>query len=102
MWCPSATANHLHTAAYWLTLAVRDAISHTDSLAKAELAIFRERLIKVGARAIEHTARLRIQWPDRFPRGSVVPRPRDCLSPEFASTTATIETAILERSPFKH
>jgi hypothetical protein len=60
MWCRSATANHLHTAAYWLTLAVRDAISPTDPLARAELAIFRERLIKVGERVIEHPARLRI------------------------------------------
>jgi hypothetical protein len=71
MWCPSATANHFRTAAYWLTFAVRAAISQTDPLAKAELAIFRERLIRVGARVIEHTARLRRQWPTGFPEGAL-------------------------------
>jgi hypothetical protein len=42
MSCHSATANQvrlaLHTAAYWLMLAVRDAIPQTDPLAKAEFA----------------------------------------------------------------
>jgi hypothetical protein len=56
MSCHSATANQvrlaLHTAAYWLMLAVRDAIPQTDPLAKAEFATIRERLIKIGARVI--------------------------------------------------
>src|SRR6266849_3835439 len=46
MSCHSATANQvrlaLHTAAYWLMLAVRDAIPQTEPLAKAEFATIRE------------------------------------------------------------
>jgi hypothetical protein len=39
---------------------VRDAIPQTDPLAKAKFATLRERLIKIGARVIEHAARIRI------------------------------------------
>jgi hypothetical protein len=71
MSCHSATANQVrlafHTAAYWLMLAVRDAIPRTDALAKAEFATIRERLIKIGARIIEHAARIRIQLPTSCP-----------------------------------
>ena len=42
MSCHNATANQvrlvLHTAAYWLMLAVRDAIPKNEPLAKAEFA----------------------------------------------------------------
>jgi hypothetical protein len=73
MSCHSATANQvrlvLHTAAYWLMLAVRDAIPQADPLAKAEFATIRERLIKIGARVIEHLARIRIQLPTSCPEG---------------------------------
>ena len=69
--CHSATANQvrlvLHTAAYWLMLAVRDAIPKKDPLAKAEFATIRERLFKIGARVIEHAARIRIHLPTSFP-----------------------------------
>jgi len=75
MSCHSATANQvrlaLHTAAYWLMLAVRDAIPQTDPLAKAEFATIRERLIKIGARVIEHLARIRIQLPTSYPEGAL-------------------------------
>jgi hypothetical protein len=75
MSCHSATANQvrlvLHTAAYWLMLAVRDAIPQTDPLAKAEFATIRERLIKIGARIIEHGARIRIQLPTSCPEGAL-------------------------------
>src|SRR5260370_22145905 len=70
---PGRTANQvrlaLHTAAYWLMLAVRDAIPQTEPLAKAEFATIRERLIKIGARVIEHLARIRIQLPTSCPEG---------------------------------
>ena len=73
MSCHSATANQvrlaLHTAAYWLMLAVRNAIPQTEPLAKAEFATLRERLIKIGARVIEHVARIRIQLPTSCPAG---------------------------------
>jgi hypothetical protein len=56
----NATANQvrlvLHTAAFWLRHGVRAVIPQTSSLAKAEFATIRERLIKIGARVIEHTA----------------------------------------------
>ena len=75
MSCHSATANQvrliLHTAAYWLMLSVRDAIQQTHPLAEAELNTLRERLIKIGARVIEHLARIRIQLPTSCPEGEL-------------------------------
>jgi hypothetical protein len=69
--CMSATANQvrlvLHTAAFWLMHAVRAAIPKGHALAKAEFATIRNRLIKVGARVIEHTARIRIHLPTSCP-----------------------------------
>jgi hypothetical protein len=69
--CHSATANQvrlvLHTAAFWLMHTVRAAIPETSPLAKAEFATIRERLIKVGARVIEHISRIRIHLPTSCP-----------------------------------
>jgi hypothetical protein len=45
---------------------------HTSPLATAEFATIRERLIKIGARVIEHIARIRIQLPTSCPEGGVV------------------------------
>ena len=71
MSCHSATANQvrlaLHTAAFWLMHGVRAAIPHTDPLARAEFATIRNRLIKIGARVIEHIARIRIHLPTSCP-----------------------------------
>ncbi len=62
--CRSPLANQmrlvLHTAAYWLMLAVRDAIPKTHALAKAEFATIRARLLKLGARFVETAHRVRI------------------------------------------
>ena len=75
MSCHSATANQvrlaLHTAAFWLMHGVRAAIPQTDPLAKAEFATIRERLIKIGARVIEHIARIRIQLPTSCLEGAL-------------------------------
>jgi len=75
MSCHSATANQVrlvfHTAAFWLMHAVRAAIPQADPLAKAEFATIRERLIKIGARVIEHAARIRIQLPTSCPEGAL-------------------------------
>ena len=57
----------LHTAAFWLMHGVRAAIPKTDPLARAEFATIRDRLIKIGARVIEHIARIRIQLPTSCP-----------------------------------
>ena len=73
--CHSATANQvrlvLHTAAFWLMWAVRSAIPEASPLAKAEFATIRERLIKIGARVIEHIARIRIHLPTSCPERSL-------------------------------
>jgi hypothetical protein len=73
--CHSATANQvrlvLHTAAFWLLLTVRSAIPKSDPLAKAEFATIRERLFKIGARVIEHVARIRIHLPTSCPESAL-------------------------------
>src|SRR5260221_5578197 len=73
MSCHSATANQvrlvLHTAAFWLMHGVRAAIPQASPLAK--FATIRERLIKIGARVIEHLARIRIQLPTSCPDGAL-------------------------------
>jgi hypothetical protein len=61
----------LHTAAFWLMHDVRAAIPKTSPLATAEFATIRARLIKIGARVIEHLARIRIQLPASFPDGAL-------------------------------
>jgi len=75
MSCHSATANQvrlaLHTAAFWLMHAVRAAIPQANPLANCEFATIRERLIKIGARVIEHIARIRIQLPTSCPEGAL-------------------------------
>ncbi|HET9414353.1 MAG TPA: IS1380 family transposase [Pseudolabrys sp.] len=71
MSCHSATANQvrvvLHTAAFWLMHGVRAAIPKASPLASAEFATIRQRLIKIGARVIEHIARIRVQLPTSCP-----------------------------------
>jgi len=71
MSCHSATANQvrlvLHTAAFWLMHGVRAAIPQANPLATCEFATIRERLIKIGARVIEHLARIRVQLPTSCP-----------------------------------
>src|SRR5450631_2195162 len=75
MSCHSATANQvrlvLHTAAFWLMHGVRAAIPQTNPLAKCEFTTIRERLIKIGARVIEHIARIRVQLPTSCPQGAL-------------------------------
>ena len=75
MSCHSATANQvrlvLHTAAFWLMHCVRSAIPQTNPLAHCEFATLRERLIKIGARVIEHIARIRVQLPTSCPEGAL-------------------------------
>ena len=75
MSCHSATANQvrlvLHTAAFWLMHAVRVAIPQTSPLANAEFATIRERLMKIGARVIEHIARIRVQLPTSYPQAAL-------------------------------
>ena len=64
--CRSPRANQmrliLHTASYWLILAIRDTIPQTHALATAEFTTIRLRLLKLGARIIETAARVRIAF----------------------------------------
>ena len=83
--CQSPIANQfrlvLHTAAYWLMLALRDAVPCRDAvprrmpLAWAEFATLRKNLLKVGARVVERAcpelaegaARIRIHFASACP-----------------------------------
>ena len=69
--CRSALANQvrrvLHTAAYWLMLAVRDAIPKARDLAKAEFATLRLKLLKIAARIVEMASRVRLAFAAACP-----------------------------------
>ncbi|MEQ1868050.1 MAG: IS1380 family transposase [Micropepsaceae bacterium] len=53
----------LHTAAYWLMLAVRKAVPRRSPLFRAEFSTLRLHLIKIAARVMEGAARIRISLP---------------------------------------
>src|SRR5208282_1853278 len=61
----------LHTAAYWLLLAMRDAAPKRSPLSTAEFATIRLRLIKIAARVVEGAARIRIYLPTACPDRAV-------------------------------
>jgi hypothetical protein len=69
--CRSANANQmrliLHTAAYWLLWRVQQAIPRATALATAEFATLRLRLLKVAARVIETTTRIRLRLASACP-----------------------------------
>ena len=98
--CRSPRANQmrliLHTAAYWLILAIRDAIPKTDALATAEFATIRLRLLKLGARIIETAARVRIAGA--CPRAGQRPDPWAAACPE-AGLFRQIATGMIPAEP---
>ena len=69
--CQSPLTNQLrlvlHSAAYWLMLALRDAIPRVAPLARVEFATLRLRLLKIGARVIEKATRVRIHFTSACP-----------------------------------
>jgi hypothetical protein len=73
--CHSAIANQvrlvLHTAAYWIMHALRSRLPATSPLARCEFTTLRLRLIKIGARVIEHAARIRVHLPTSCPERSL-------------------------------
>lgn len=73
--CRAATANQmrliLYTAAYWLILAVREAIPKAHILATAEFNTIRLRLLKVAARITEKATRIRIAFASDCPDASL-------------------------------
>jgi hypothetical protein len=74
--CRSALANQvrlvLHTAAYWLMLTVRDAIPKVQELATAEFATLRLRLLKIAARVVETTSRIRLAFAAACPEADLI------------------------------
>jgi Transposase DDE domain group 1 len=74
--CCSPLANQmrliLHTAAYWLMLTVRNKIPKAHPLAKAEFATIRLRLLKLGARVIETTSRIRLAFAAASPEAALI------------------------------
>ncbi len=69
--CQSPLANQfrliLHTAAYWLMLALRDAVPRRMPLHWAEFATLRQKLLKIRARVVEKAARVRIHFASACP-----------------------------------
>ncbi|MGI9436248.1 MAG: IS1380 family transposase [Geminicoccaceae bacterium] len=61
----------LHTAAYWLISAVRDAIPKIQDLARAEFKIIRLRLLKIAARVIETKSRIRLAFATACPEAEL-------------------------------
>ncbi|ADU14090.1 IS1380 family transposase [Asticcacaulis excentricus] len=72
--CPLANQMRLilHTAAYWLMLAVRDQIPKAHKLATAEFNTIRLRLLKIGARIKETAHRVRIAFAAACPEASLL------------------------------
>src|SRR5712671_7428940 len=61
----------LHTAAYWLMLAMRSAVPKRSPVSTAEFATIRLRLIKIAARVVEGAARIRVYLPTACPDRAV-------------------------------
>ena len=73
--CRSANAKQmrliLHTAAYWLLWRVQQAIPTTTALATAEFSTLHLRLLKVAARVIETSSRIRLAFASACPEAGV-------------------------------
>jgi hypothetical protein len=69
--CRDPRANQLclilHTAAYWLLHTLRAAAPANSATARAEFTTLRLRLLKIAARVVEGTARIRIWLPSACP-----------------------------------
>lgn len=76
--CRSATANQmrliLHSGAYWLMWQLQDAIPADSALKTAEFTTLRLRLLKVAARVIETTSRVRVAFASACPDGALFRR----------------------------
>ena len=82
--CQSPIANQfrliLHTAAYWLLLALRGAVPRRMPLAWAEFATLRKSLLKVGARVVERAAHIRIHFASACPDAALFRLPAGRLA----------------------
>ena len=57
----------LHTAAYWLVRAIRDAIPRPQPLASGEFSTIRLRLLKIAVRIKETASRVRLAFASSCP-----------------------------------
>src|SRR4249919_2169539 len=85
--CRSPLANQmrliLHTAAFWLTRIIRDAIPKHEPLASGEFSTIRLRLLKVAVRVRETATRIKLAFAANCPNAelfrdlicSLIPRP---------------------------
>jgi hypothetical protein len=85
--CRSPLANQmrliLHTAAYWLMRAIRDAIPRSEPLASGEFSTIRLRLLKVAVRVRETATRIKLAFAANCPNAELfrdlicwlIPRP---------------------------
>jgi hypothetical protein len=84
--CRSALANQVrlvfHTAAYWLLLTVRDAIPKPRDLATAEFTTIRLRLLKIAARVIETSTRVRLAFAAACPEADLFRGLANALLPQ--------------------
>jgi hypothetical protein len=73
--CRSPLANQvrlvLHTGAYWLMLALRDAIPKPQPLATAEFTTLQMRLLKIAARITETASRVRVAFAAACPEADL-------------------------------
>ena len=104
--CQSPLANQfrlvLHTAAYWLMLALRAAVPRRMPLAWAEFATLRQSLLKIGARVVEKAARIRIHFASACPDASLfrmlAGRPRH-LGPLTAGAPCPVDPSSFNPQP---
>jgi hypothetical protein len=61
----------LHTGAYWLLHALRAAAPKRSAVARMEFSTLRLRLLKIAARVVEGTARIRVWLPTACPERAV-------------------------------
>jgi len=81
--CTSALANQvrliLHTAAYWLLWAVRQAIPEAAPLRRAEFTTLQTRIVKIGARVVETATRIRVAFASACPDKTIFVEALRCL-----------------------
>lgn len=74
--CTSPIANQfrliLHTAAYWLMLTLREAIPVAMPQRMVDFNGLRLRLLKIAARIVETTSRIRIHFPSNYPHQALL------------------------------
>jgi hypothetical protein len=74
----------LHTAAYWLMRALRDAIPQTQALAKGEFSAIRLRLLKIAVRVRETRTRFKLAFAANCPDAALFRKLINVRNPRLA------------------